>query len=131
MEHRIPPSTKTELDITDVKSSLRSLMWRHVGIERNGEKLADTRERLDYWGRYVMDKVFDFEKSGPAVTAGWELQNMLSVCALITTAADTRTESRGVHYRVDYPKRDDQKWRVHLLWRRGTESAIREAVETL
>jgi len=59
LEHRIPPSTRTELDITDVKSSLRSIMWRHVGIERAGERLAETLERLAYWGRYVMDKVFD------------------------------------------------------------------------
>src|SRR5215218_8002565 len=34
LEHKIPPSTKTELDIVDVKSSLRSVMWRNVGIER-------------------------------------------------------------------------------------------------
>src|SRR4051794_13147954 len=39
LEHRIPPSTRTELDITDVKSSLRSIMWRNVGIERSGERL--------------------------------------------------------------------------------------------
>ncbi len=131
MEHRIPPSTRTELDITDVKSSLRSLMWRDVGIERSGQKLADTRERLDYWARYVMDKVFyqkDFEKSGPAVTAGWELQNMLTVCALIATAAHTRTESRGVHYRVDHPRRDDENWRLHLLWRRDRQTPMKESV---
>ena len=36
LEHKIPPSTKTELDIVDVKSSLRSVMWRNVGIERDG-----------------------------------------------------------------------------------------------
>jgi len=76
-----PPPPATELDITDVKSSLRSIMWRHVGIERAGERLAETLERLAYWGRYVMDKVFDPASSSNGVTAGWELQNMLSVCA--------------------------------------------------
>ena len=34
LEHKVIPSTKTELDITDVKSSLRSIMWRNVGVER-------------------------------------------------------------------------------------------------
>jgi L-aspartate oxidase len=131
LEHRIPPSTRTELDITDVKSSLRSIMWRHVGIERTGEKLAETLERLAYWGRYVMDKVFDPQGSSNGVTAGWELQNMLSVCGLITTAAHTRKESRGVHYRVDFPKRDDANWQVHLLWRRPNDAPVIEPVEAV
>jgi L-aspartate oxidase len=130
LEHRIPPSTRTELDITDVKSSLRSIMWRNVGIERGGEGLAETLERLAYWGRYVMDKVFDPQSAANGVTAGWELQNMLSVCALITTAAHARKESRGVHFRLDFPKRDDANWRVHLLWRRPQETPAAEPVET-
>ena len=37
LEHRVPKSTKTELDIIDVKSSLRSVMWRNVGIERTAQ----------------------------------------------------------------------------------------------
>jgi L-aspartate oxidase len=115
LEHRIPPSTKTELDIVDVKSSLRSLMWRNVGIERTGERLTETREIVAFWARYVMDKVFD-------AAAGWEIQNMLTVAWLISTAAYTRTESRGVHHRLDFPKRDDEHWRLHLLWRRPMET---------
>src|SRR5438105_14501696 len=102
LEHRITPSTKTELDITDVKSSLRSVMWRNVGIERAGERLDETREIIAFWSRYVMDKSFDPAQIGPAAVTGWELQNMLTVCHLIATAALTRTESRGAHYRTDY-----------------------------
>jgi L-aspartate oxidase len=127
LEHKIPPSTKTELDITDVKSSLRSLMWRNVGIEREGDRLNETREIIAFWGRYVMDKVFE-PGLGAAALAGWELQNMLSVCSLITTAAYTRTESRGVHHRLDYPQRDDEHWRMHMLWRRPMETPIPERV---
>ena len=128
LDHRIPPSTKTELDITDVKSSLRSVMWRNVGIERKGDRLDETREIIAFWSRYVMDKVFDPAALGPAVHAGWELQNMLTVCALISSAAYTRTESRGAHHRMDYPNRDDAHWRLHLLWRRPMETPIPEPV---
>jgi len=130
LEHRIPPSSRTELDITDVKSSLRSIMWRNVGIERSGERLVETQERLAYWGRYVMDKVFNPSSATNGVTAGWELQNMLSVCALITTAANARQESRGVHYRIDFPKRDDASWRLHLMWQRPRENPISKLVES-
>jgi L-aspartate oxidase len=130
LEHRLPESTKTELDLTDVKSSLRSIMWRNVGVERNGDRLQETREIIAFWSRYVMDKIFDPRALGPAgATAGWELQNMLTVCSLIASAAYTRTESRGAHYRVDYPARDDAHWRAHLLWRRPSETPVRELLE--
>ena len=130
MEHKVPASTKTELDITDVKSSLRSVMWRNVGIERAGERLAETREIIAFWSRYVMDKVFDPVTLGEATAMqGWEVQNMLAVCALVTSAAYTRTESRGAHYRVDYPRRDDPHWRMHLLWRRSMETPIPEPID--
>jgi L-aspartate oxidase len=76
-----------------------------------------------------MDKTFDFAAAGPAATAGWELQNMLTVCALVTTAAYTRTESRGAHHRLDYPARDDAHWRMHLLWRRPMETPTPEPID--
>lgn len=139
LEHRIPPSTKTELDLTDVKSSLRSVMWRNVGIERAGERLAETREIISFWSRYVMDKTFLPDAAGRSgVTGsgagggevgGWELQNMLTVCYLIATAAYTRTESRGAHWRSDYPDRNDANWRLHLLWRRPMETPIPEPID--
>jgi L-aspartate oxidase len=126
LAHPVPESTRTELDITDVKSSLRSLMWRNVGIERNADRLTETREIIAFWSRYVMDKVFDPAAIGTAAIAGWELQNLLTVATLVTTAAFTRTESRGVHYRTDYPQKDDDHWRLHLLWRTPMETPIPE-----
>ena len=129
LEHALAPSTRTELDITDVKSSLRSVMWRNVGVERTGERLDETREIIAFWGRYVMDKIFDPLAVGTAAAeAGWELQNMLTVCALIASSAYSRTESRGAHYRVDYPVRDDAHWRLHQLWRRPVEIPILEPI---
>jgi L-aspartate oxidase len=130
LEHHLPQSTRTELDLVDVKSSLRSVMWRNVGVERTGDRLTETREIIAFWSRYVMDKIFNPKTLGPAgATAGWELQNMLTVCHLITSAAHARTESRGAHYRVDYPTRDDAHWRLHLLWRRPMETPIPEPID--
>ncbi|MEA2735165.1 MAG: L-aspartate oxidase, partial [Humisphaera sp.] len=128
LEASIPPSTKTELDLADVKSSLRAVMWRNVGIERSGERLTETREIIAFWSRYVMDKTFDPATLAQGAVAGWELQNMLTICHLIATAAQTRTESRGAHYRTDYPDRDDANWRVHMLWKRGETAPAMEPV---
>ena len=75
LEHQLPESTKTELDLVDVKSSLRSVMWRNVGVERTGDRLEETREIIAFWSRYVMDKIFDHRVLEPAgATAGWELR---------------------------------------------------------
>ncbi|MNC75181.1 Fumarate reductase flavoprotein subunit [compost metagenome] len=45
----------------------------------------------------------------------YEFANMLTCCLLITEAALARHESRGAHYREDYPQRDDAQWQKHLL----------------
>jgi len=102
-------SGRTELDTADVRSSLRSLMWRNVGIERNGPHLEEANEIISFWSRYVLDKIFD-------APTGWELQNMLQVATLIARSAALRTETRGVHFRTDFPDTDDAHWRLHIDW---------------
>jgi L-aspartate oxidase len=107
----IPLSDRSELDLADVRSSLRSVMWRHVGIERDGRRLDEVQEMFDFWARYTLDKIFDDR-------TGWEVQNLLLVGAMMTRAARWRCESRGTHYRLDCPGvRDD--FRVHDVWQRG------------
>jgi len=107
-------STRGELNLPDVQSSLRSLLWRNVGIVRNAEDLAEADALIEFWQGYVLDKVFD-------QPAGWELQNMLTLGRLMAQAANLRTETRGVHYRVDYPERDDDHWQKHIRMERGGE----------
>lgn len=96
------------LDLEDIGDSLKSLMWRNVGIERNEKRLLQAEEMIDMWCKYVMDKEF----SSPE---GWELQNMLLVASLIVSSAYKRRESRGVHHRTDYPQTDDIHWKKHLV----------------
>jgi len=75
-------------------------MWRNVGITRQGRRLREAIEIIVFWQRYVMDKVFDDPE-------GWECQNMLTVAMLMARAAHQRRESRGVHFRSDFPQTDD------------------------
>jgi L-aspartate oxidase len=107
----IEHSARTMLDLADVRNSLRSVMWRNVGIERHGERLNETAQIIGFWGQYVMDKLFDDQ-------TGWETQNMLTVARLITLAARERKESRGVHARVDYPDLDPALNDRHLVLQR-------------
>ena len=56
--------------------------------------------------------------------AGWELQNLLTVGELVVAAAWARCETRGVHYRSDYPAADEEAGRRHIRLRKnlGTTS---------
>jgi L-aspartate oxidase len=103
----IPISDRSRLDTADVLNSLRSLMWRNVGIIRFAKPLAESQEIISFWQRYVLDKVFDSD-------IGWECQNMLTVCLMMAKAAEVRTESRGTHFRDDYPQTDDTKFKTHI-----------------
>jgi len=96
---------QANIDVADVDNSLRSLMWRNVGIERHAESLQAAEERIGFWRTYVMEREF----SDPA---GWQLQNMLTTARVIVHLAMQRTESRGCHYRSDYPQRDPA-WKRH------------------
>jgi L-aspartate oxidase len=112
--HRVvaenPPSERTELDLADIRNSLRSVMWRNAGIVRTGARLAETEEIIGFWGRYVMDKEF-------LSRTGWEAQNMLTTALLVVECAFRRTETRGVHYREDFPE-TDPAWARHQVLRR-------------
>jgi len=104
-------SDQGELDLADVRSSLRSVMWRNVGVERSGGKLRDVCDMFDFWGRYTLDKIFD-------EPAGWETQNMLLAGGLIARSALWRRESRGCHWREDFPNPAADLC-VHDVWRKG------------
>jgi L-aspartate oxidase len=88
-------------------NSLRALMWRNVGITRREKPLQEAIEIIRFWQRYVMDKAFD-------APAGWECQNMLTVAMLMAQGALARQESRGVHFRTDFPDRNDERFMTHI-----------------
>jgi L-aspartate oxidase len=96
-----------ELDLTDLGNSLNSLMWRNVGIRRSGDGLEQAIQQLEFWNRYVSQREFH-------TTQGWEFQNQLLVARLMSAAAQSRTESRGVHSRSDFPETDPEQAR-HLM----------------
>ena len=96
------------LDLGDVGRSLTNLMTREVGIEREEKSLKEASGKIKFWAKYILSREF----SSPQ---GWELQNLLTVASFITDAALQRKESRGVHFRLDYPRRDDKNWKKHIV----------------
>ncbi len=94
------------LDLQDLQRSLQSLLWRDVGIERRREGLVHARDQIAEWASYVLPLRF-------ANPTGWTLQNMLTTASAIVHGALTREESRGVHFRADFPE-PLEAWRRHV-----------------
>ncbi len=107
IKYHIPHSSRTRLDTDDVTNSLRALMWRNVGINREDMPMAEAMDIIRFWQRYVMDKVCDSPE-------GWECQNMLTFSFLMAQSARTRRESRGVHFRRDFPQTDDKNFKKNI-----------------
>lgn len=86
---------------------LQQVMWTHAGIERDGEGL-----------RAALEVARDWRISAPAPTRDWhERHGAAALAQLVLHSALERTESRGAHYRTDYPCPDDERWRHHQVYR--------------
>jgi L-aspartate oxidase len=80
-------------------AEIRELMWRSVGLFRTRERLLAAVEAL---------------RRCPTPD-DWSQRTLLTVAHLIAMSALRREESRGAHFREDFPARDDERWRVHLM----------------
>lgn len=101
------PAPDRDFNPADLRNSLTSMMWRVVGLIRDGEHLREAIGRLRLW-QETADRL-----RRPA-QRDWELRNLILAARLMAEAALERKESRGVHYRRDHASRDDEHWRVDL-----------------
>jgi L-aspartate oxidase len=98
------------LNLSDIRNTLKSVMWRADGVRRCADELHEAATDVERWCRYVLPRQFND-------VAGWELQNMLIVARLMIQAALLREETRGVHVRTDFPATDDANWRKHIAFK--------------
>jgi L-aspartate oxidase len=89
-----------------VRKRVRRLMWERVGIIRSGESIGRALREFEQIAR------------APLARAS---RNFLNVATLIARSAIWREESRGAHFRTDFPTRDDARWRVHSIARAGAD----------
>src|SRR6185503_14591258 len=90
-------------------TAVRDLMWRSVGLFRDREGLERAVAALEDSAR----------RPPPSTPEAWREYNLLTVARLIAGAALRREESRGGHFRADFPDRDDARWRVHVVDQEG------------
>ena len=103
------PPAGVHLGIEDMTYSLKSLMWRQMGIVRDEASLTDALRKVVFWTQAVRE-LAGFERRSV------ELSNMLTLAQLATHGALARTESRGVHGRKDHPEASSA-WCAHTVFR--------------
>lgn len=112
--HRVPvddrPPTSGTAQVEGVllvhdREEVRSLMWDLVGIVRTNERLALARGRIE---EIVVqyDRLWRRCELSPELV---ELRNLVQTALLIIRSAQSRKESRGLHYNLDYPYRDNER----------------------
>jgi L-aspartate oxidase len=120
---RPTPPSDVRLNLQDLTYSLKSLMWRQMGIEREGGAIEDAIEKISFWTRALSGLLL------PEVRA-WELLNMLTLARLAALGAKVREESRGTHYRSDFPDKD-ASWQAHTVFRPVLQAGPSGLVELL
>ncbi len=91
-----------------------------AGVLRSAESLRTTARTLAALGE-------SRRAGGGTVTAGpdaWEMTNLRTVATALVAAAALRQETRGAHWREDFPSADDMAWRGHVLTRLDAEGGL-------
>ena len=115
-------------DLVYWRSHLPQLIWQNAGISREQSLMVEALEQLTQWqaqfDRLSISEALKLQPGAAielpeSVTADhirlWgEVRNLLAIASLILKSANFRTESRGGHYRSDYPNSDEQ-WLIHTV----------------
>ncbi len=109
-----------------IRDELQQHMTQAVGVFRSEEEMLPLRDKIAELLHRFQDVTIDDKGSAYNLDLieAYEVGNLLAFSQVIAECAIARKESRGAHYRTDFPNRDDENWLVHTLAWRNAEGAV-------
>jgi succinate dehydrogenase / fumarate reductase flavoprotein subunit len=117
----------TVQDPIKFRDKIQELMKNNGGIIREEIKLRNGLKRIlelkkEFYSEDNILKEFNIDDGNIVLT--WEVKSSLVACEAIIRSALMRQESRGAHYRSDFPKLDDEKWKVNIYCRKEGKEMV-------
>jgi succinate dehydrogenase / fumarate reductase flavoprotein subunit/fumarate reductase flavoprotein subunit len=114
-------------DVYPIREEMKNLMWEKVGLVRTGKKMEEAISRLDD----LMEEVGHAHVENKHLNRynmEWnniiDVTNSITVCRMVAHSALYREESRGAHYREDFPETDNENWLVSIHLRGRDENGL-------
>ena len=117
IEEIITNDLKDSIYPWQIKTKIKKVMWENVGIYRDGEGLKKALEQILAMKKVDLPRVGISTKTktfNRELIEALEVSNLFLACEAIIRAALDRKESRGAHFRNDYPNLDNQNWLKHI-----------------
>jgi succinate dehydrogenase / fumarate reductase, flavoprotein subunit len=125
-DKRLAPTLFAVKQPLRICSQIQQVMHENAGIIREASKLRkgikkiSELEKIFYSKKSVLKNFKKYEN----VVSTWEVKSALVVCEAVLRSALMRQESRGAHYRLDFPDRDDRKWKVNIYCRKSGREMV-------
>jgi succinate dehydrogenase / fumarate reductase flavoprotein subunit len=126
-DKRVAPALFAVKQPLRICSQIQQVMQENARIIREASKLRKGIKKISELEKifYSKNSVLKSFKNYENVVSTWEVKSALIVCEAVLRSTSIRQESRGAHYRSDFPDRDDRKWKVNIYCRKsGSEMVL-------
>ena len=125
-DKRLAPTLFAVKQPLRICSQIQQVMHENAGIIREASKLRKGIKKISELEKafYSKNNVLRSHKNYENVVSTWEVRSALVVCEAVLRSASMRQESRGAHYRSDFPDRDGRKWKVNIYCRKSGREMV-------